>query len=99
VSQLLECQGVYRASDPDTENSPTLAAIVTAAATDFDTAACCQADWRDRDRFPANEAMIELHNASLRDFSAPGQSDELWGRDAPPMVAPVSPDLADLQSV
>jgi len=87
VSQLLEWQGVCRASSPDTDNSPAVAAIVTAAATDFDAMARCQVDWRDRDRFPASDAMVELHNASLRDFSAPGQGDagNCEVDDAPPM--------------
>jgi hypothetical protein len=71
VSQLLDWREIYRASHPVSDNSPALAAMVTAAASDLDTAARCQADWRDRDRFPISEAMIELHNVSLRDFSDP----------------------------
>jgi len=72
VSQLLDWQEVCRGSDRRTDNSPALEVIVTAAASDLDIAARYQADWRDRDRFPTRDAMIELHDAALRDFSDPG---------------------------
>jgi hypothetical protein len=49
-----------------------------AVETDFDTPAGCQGqyDWHDINRDPRTEAIIELHNASLRDFSPP-RSNEL----------------------
>jgi hypothetical protein len=56
----------------------TPALVPRAAETEFDTPAGCQGqyDCHDIDRDPRTEAIIELHNASLRDFSPP-RSNEL----------------------
>jgi|SRR5215469_3942750 len=48
--------------------TPTLAA--RAAETDFDSPAGCQGQYD-------YEAMIDLHNASLRDFSPPGSNGDV----------------------
>jgi hypothetical protein len=59
--------------------SPAVAA--RGAETHFDTPAGCQGqcDCHHPDRDANTEAMIELHNASLRDFSRPGSNGPaLW---------------------